>query len=303
MALLEQLLTLAFAASAIRFIAPLLLTALGGLYCERSGVVNIALEGLIIFGALAGAVFTERLDAPLGALAPWVGWLLGALTGALIALIHGVVSIRYRADQIISGTAINLLALGLPPVLLNALYGTSTDSRAVQHPLPLWGAGDFSFSPPVYFAFVMVAVSAYVLYRTPYGLRLRATGEHPEASASMGVNVAGVRYGAVALSGALAGTAGVFLSIGNLDAFTKNLSAGQGFIALAALIFGKWKPLNVLGATVLFGLLRALAIQLGGRDILPSALVEAAPYLITVLALIFTGRANAPRALGRPFEG
>ncbi len=303
MALLEQLLTLAFVASAIRFIVPLLLTALGGLYCERSGVVNIALEGLIIFGALAGAVFTERLDAPLGALAPWAGWLLGALTGALIALIHGVVSIRYRADQIISGTAINLLALGAPPVLLNALYGTSTDSRAVAHPLPLWGSGDFSFSPPVYFAFVMVALSAYVLYRTPYGLRLRATGEHPEASASMGVNVPAVRYGAVALSGALAGTAGVFLSIGNLDAFTKNLSAGQGFIALAALIFGKWRPLNVLGATVLFGLLRALAIQLGGRDILPSALVEATPYLITVLALIFTGRASAPRALGRPFEG
>lgn len=300
--MLEQLLTITFLASAVRFIVPLLLAALGGLYSERSGVVNIALEGLIIFGALAAVVFTIALDPVLGAFAPWVGWLGGALVGGLIAWVHAVVSIKYRADQIISGTAINLLALGVPPVLLNALYGSSTDSPSVQNRLPLIGPEGFSFSPPVYFAFLLVALTWYVLYRTPYGLRLRATGEHPQASASMGVNVRRMRYSAVILSGILAGTAGVFLSIGNLDNFTRNLAAGQGFIALAALIFGKWTPLGVLGATVLFGVLRALAVQLGGEDLLPSAFVEALPYVITVAALAFTGRSAGPRAVGKPYE-
>lgn len=298
-----SLLTLSFFASVVRSVVPLLLTALGGLYSERSGIVNIALEGLIIFGALAGAVITQQTEGFLGAASPWVGWLGGALVAGLIALVHGVVSIRYRADQVISGTAINLLALGVPPVVLGALYNSATDSQPVKYPLPLIGGGDFSFSPPVYFAVLMVALTWYVLYRTPYGLRLRATGEKPEASASMGVNVRRMRYSAVLISGMLAGTAGVFLSIGNLDAFTRNLSAGQGFIALAALIFGQWKPLGVLGATLLFGFLRALAIKFGGEQFLPSAFVEAAPYLITILALIFTGRATAPRALGKPYDG
>ncbi|AFZ68466.1 ABC transporter permease [Deinococcus peraridilitoris] len=301
--MLDQLLTLAFFATAVRFTVPLLLAALGGLFSERSGVVNIALEGLIIFGALAGAVITLSLDPFLGELSPWVGWLGGMLVGGLIAWIHAVVSIKYRADQIISGTAINLLALGVPPVLLNALYGASTDSPSVQYRLPLWGPEGLGFSPPVYLAFMLVALTWYVLYRTPYGLRLRATGEHPHASASMGVNVRRMRYSAVILSGVLAGTAGVFLSIGNLDAFTRNLAAGQGFIALAALIFGKWTPLGVLGATVLFGVLRALAVQLGGENILPSAFIEALPYVITIAALAFTGRSAGPRAVGKPYDG
>ncbi|WP_027481507.1 ABC transporter permease [Deinococcus pimensis] len=301
---LQNLFTLAFLATLIRSTAPLLLAALGGLYSERSGIVNIALEGIIIFGALAGAVITERVEGSLGALAPWIGWLGGAAVGGLVAWIHGVISIKYRADQIISGTAVNLLALGVPPVLLGALYNSATDSKRVENALPLWGFGDvLRFSPPVFFAFLMVAVTWYVLYRTPYGLRIRATGEHPQASASMGVNVRRVRYGAVVISGLLAGTAGVFLSIGNLDAFTRNISAGQGFIALAALIFGQWRPLGVLGATLLFGFLRALSIQLGGAQVLPPSLVEALPYLITILALVFTGRAAAPRAVGKPFDG
>ncbi|GAA5533260.1 ABC transporter permease [Deinococcus aluminii] len=301
--LFAQLLTTAFLATFIRSVVPLLLTALGGLFSERSGVVNIALDGLIIFGALAGAIVTYTLDPTLGALAPWVGWLAGALVGGLIAWIHAVVSIKYRADQVISGTAINLLATGVPSVILQALYGTSTESPKVAHPLPLWGVGELRFSPPVYFAFVAVAVTWYVLYRTPYGLRLRATGEHPGAAASMGVNVRRMRYSGVILSGLLAGTAGVFLSVGNLDAFVRNISAGLGFIALAALIFGQWKPLGVLGATVLFGFLQAISITLGGTDLLPPTLVAALPYLITIIALIFTGRSAAPRALGKPFEG
>jgi simple sugar transport system permease protein len=301
--MLSDIFTLAFLAAVIRSTVPLLLTALGGLFSERSGIVNIALEGLILFGALTGAITTLAVEGKVGALAPWIGWLAGALVAGFVAWVHALVSIKYRADQVISGTAINLLALGVPPVILGALYNQTTDSPSVQHRLPLWGAGDFSFTPPVYFALLMVLVTWYVLYRTPYGLRLRATGEHPQASASMGVNVRRMRYSAVIVSGLLAGTAGVFLSIGNLDQYVRNISAGQGFIALAALIFGQWRPFGVLGATVLFGLLRALSIQLGGGDLLPPTLVEALPYLITILALVFTGRSTAPRALGRPYDG
>ena len=298
-----SILTLSFLATLIRSTVPLLLTALGGLYSERSGIVNIALEGLIIFGALGGAIATQLLDDSLGVFAPWVGWLAGAFVGGFIAWVHGVVSIKYRADQVISGTAINLLATGVPAVVLGALYHSTTDSTPVQHPLPLWGVGDLRFSPPVYFALLATIVTWYVMYRTPYGLRLRASGEKPEAAASMGVNVRRMRYSAVILSGVLAGTAGVFLSIGNLNAFTRNLSAGQGFIALAALIFGQWKPLGVFGATLLFGFLQALSIQLDGQNLLPSSFVQVLPYLVTIIALIFTGRSAAPKAAGRPFDG
>ncbi|GEM47068.1 ABC transporter permease [Deinococcus cellulosilyticus] len=300
----ETFLTTAFLASIIRSIAPLLLAALGGLFSERSGIVNIALEGIIIFGALAGAVATQLLDPTLGNAAPWVGWIAGALTGGLIGWIHAVVSIKYKADQVISGTAINLLAVGVPGIVLGFLYGSTTESKQVQNPLPQWGfTEELSFSPPVYFAFLMVIITWYVLYKTPYGLRIRATGEHPKAAASMGVNVYRIRYSAVIISGMLAGTAGVFLSIGNLNAFTKNMSAGIGFIALAALIFGKWTPTGVLLSTVLFGFFRALATQLGGGNLFPSSLVDMMPYLLTIIVLAFTGKSVGPKAVGKPYEG
>lgn len=303
MDILGQILSVTFLVTFIRSVVPLLLTALGGLFSERSGVVNIALDGLIIFGALTGAIVTLSTEGQFGALAPWLGWLAGAAVGGLIAWIHALLSIKYRADQVISGTAINLLALGIPPVILQVLYDTSTETPKVEHSLPLWGIGDLKFSPPVFFAFLTVALVWYVLYRTPYGLRLRATGEQPGAAASMGVNVQRMRYSAVILSGILAGSAGVFLSIGNLSAYTRNMSAGLGFIALAALIFGQWKPLGVLGATLLFGFLQAVSIALGGKNLLPDPLIGVLPYLITILALVFTGRSAAPKALGRPYDG
>lgn len=298
----EDIFSLTFLATLIRSTVPLLLAAMGGLYSERSGIVNIALEGIIIFGALSAAVVTQLTEASLGAAAPWLGWLAGMLTGMAIAWIHGVVSIKYKSDQVISGTAINLLATGVPGVILSFLYNSSTESKSVDHALPLWGSGELQFSPPVFFAFLMVAVTWYVLYKTPYGLHLRATGEHPKAAASMGVNVFTLRYSAVIISGALAGTAGVFLSIGFLNSFTRNLSAGQGFIALAALIFGKWRPLGVLGSTLLFGFFSALAIQLGGTNLLPSSLVQLLPFIFTILALTLTGKSAAPKAVGKPYE-
>lgn len=297
-------------ASALRFTTPLLLAALGGLYSERAGVVNIALEGIMIFGALAAAIVTQQIQAGILAANPdaavgwvaWVGALAAIVAGGLVALVHAVVSIRYRADQVISGTAINLLAAGVPAVVLQVLYNNTTDSLPVAANLPVWGVGTFVFSPLTYLAFLLVPVTAFVVYRTPFGLRLRATGESPLAAASVGVSVERTRYMAVVLSGVLAGLAGAFLSIGNLSQFTRNLTAGQGFIALAALIFGKWMPGGVLGASFLFGLSRALAIYLGGQDILPAAIVEVLPFVLTILVLAgFIGRSTAPRALGRPY--
>jgi general nucleoside transport system permease protein len=299
-------------AIAIRFTTPLLLAALGGLFSERAGVVNIALEGIMIFGALTAAVVAQQLEAPILAVDPtarliWVPWLAtfaAMVAGAFIGWIHAVVSIKYRADQVISGTAINLLALGAPAVVLLFLYNNTTDSKEVVNVLPKWGIPDTEilFSPLTYLALVLVPIVSYVLYRTPFGLRMRSVGEAPLAAASVGVNVAQIRYTAVIISGVLAALAGAYLSIGNLNAFTRNLSANQGFIALAALIFGKWQPWNVLGAAFLFGVFKAVEIRLGGSDILPSALVQALPYLITVLVLAgFIGRSRAPKAIGKPY--
>jgi general nucleoside transport system permease protein len=299
-------------AIAIRFTTPLLLAALGGLFSERAGVVNIALEGIMIFGALTAAVVAQQLEAPILAVDPtarlvWVPWLAtfaSMVVGAFIGWIHAVVSIKYRADQVISGTAINLLALGAPAVVLLFLYNNTTDSKEVVNVLPKWGIPDTEilFSPLTYLALVLVPIVSYVLYRTPFGLRMRSVGEAPLAAASVGVNVAQIRYTAVIISGVLAALAGAYLSIGNLNAFTRNLSANQGFIALAALIFGKWQPWNVLGAAFLFGVFKAVEIRLGGSDILPSALVQALPYLITVLVLAgFIGRSRAPKAIGKPY--
>jgi general nucleoside transport system permease protein len=296
----------------IRFMTPLLLAALGGLFSERAGVVNIALEGIMIFGALTAAVVAQQLEAPILAVDPtarlvWVPWLAtfaAMLVGATTGWIHAVVSIKYRADQVISGTAINLLAFGAPAVVLLFLYNNTTDSKEVINVLPKWGISDpeILFSPLTYLALLLVPIVSYVLYRTPFGLRLRSVGEAPLAAASVGVNVAQIRYTAVIISGVLAALAGAYLSIGNLTYFNRGISANQGFIALAALIFGKWKPLNVLGATLLFGVFQAIGIRLDGAKILPPALVAALPYLITILVLAgFIGRSRAPKAIGKPY--
>jgi len=291
----------------VRSTTILLLTALGGMFSERSGVVNIALEGMIIFGALTAAVSAQLLEAPYVAAnpnayiwwIPWVAVLLAMIVGGFIGWIHAVVSIKYKADQIISGTAINLLAAGFPSLVLVYFYDNSTNSKEVINRLPEW----FGFSPLVYLAFALVPITWYVMFKTPWGLRLRSVGEHPEAADTMGINVFRTRYTAVIISGILAGLAGAFLSIGILNQFVRNMSAGQGFIALAALIFGKWHPIGVLGATLLFGFAKALAIQLGGTDIMPPTVIEAFPFVVTMLVLAgFVGTSRPPKAIGKPYE-
>jgi general nucleoside transport system permease protein len=304
---MDNLILITFLASTLRLTTPLLLTALGGLFSERAGVVNIALEGLIIFGALAAAVTTQLIEAPFVEVnptarvtyAPWIGVLAGVMAASLIAWIHAVISIRYKADQVISGTAINLMAVGIPALVLTGLYDNTANTDTIVNRLPLWAG----FSPLIYLAFLLVPLVWYVVFRTPFGLRLRAVGEHPEAADSVGINVRRIRYYAVILSGVFAGLAGAYLSIGNSNQFVVNMSGGRGFIALAALIFGKWNPWGVLGATLLFGAFDALKIQLGGGNLLPPTVVESIPFILTMLVLAgFIGRSVAPKATGKAFE-
>src|SRR3954471_19331018 len=276
--------------STIRLATPLLLAALGGMFSERSGVINIALEGLLLAGAFTAASVTWYAGSP------WVGLAAAILAGAAIALIHAVACIRYRADQVVSGTAINILLTGVPALLSGAFFLSSGSTPQVpKENLIPW--------TPVVLAFVLVGVSWYVLYKTPFGLRLRAVGENPEAADAAGVSVNRMRYTAVLLSGALAGIGGAYLSIGQSSLFTRNMSAGRGFIALAALIFGKWRPVQTMLACLLFGFAEALAIQLQGVSQIPVQFIQIIPYVLTIVVLAgFIGHSRAPRALGLPYQ-
>ncbi|HEX8501776.1 MAG TPA: ABC transporter permease [Pyrinomonadaceae bacterium] len=281
--------------SAIRLATPLLLAALGGMFSERSGVINIALEGLMLAGAFTAASITWYAGSP------WVGLLAAVLAGAAIAGIHAVACIRYRADQVVSGTAINILLTGVPALLSGAFFLSSGSTPQIprEQLIPL---------TPVVIAFALVPLTYYVLYYTPYGLRLRAVGENPEAADAAGVSVKLMRYSAVLLSGALAGIGGAYLSVGQSSLFTRNMSAGRGFIALAALIFGKWRPVQTMLACLLFGFTEAVAIQLQGVHLwgdeeIPTQFVQIIPYVLTIVVLAgFIGTSRAPRALGIPYQ-
>src|SRR4051812_24732795 len=280
--------------SAIRLSTPLLLAALGGMFSERAGVINIALEGLMLAGAFTAASVTWWAGSP------WVGLVTAMAAAAAVAGVHAVASIRYRADQVVSGTAINILLTGVPALLSGAFFLSSGSTPQVpKENLIPW--------TPVVIAFALVPVSWYVLYRTPFGLRLRAVGENPEAADAAGVSVNRMRYTAVLLSGALAGIGGAYLSIGQSSLFTRNMSAGRGFIALAALIFGKWRPVQTMLACLLFGFTEAVAIQLqgvhfGGEEI-PNQFVQMIPYVLTIVVLAgFIGQSRAPRSLGLPYS-
>src|SRR3977135_2152988 len=244
---MRQILTLALVFSTIRLATPLVLAALGGLYSERSGVINIALEGLLLAGAFTAASVTYYAHSP------WVGLGAAMIAGAFVAYILALACIRFRADQVVTGTGINILFIGLPAVLSGALFLSSGSTPQIPRENLLPSLYRFvPFMPPwriftdisviSLLALVVVLVTRYVLYPTPFGLRLRAVGENPEAADAAGVGVNRMRYIGVILSGALAGIGGAYLSIGQSAVFTRNMAAGRGFIALAGLIFGKWRP-------------------------------------------------------------
>lgn len=315
MQILVSIFTVALFASTVRAATPLILAALGGIFSERSGVVNIALEGIMLIGAFF-AMLISYLGQQLG-LPPLVSALAGAvgamIFGFLISMIHAVVSIRYRADQVVSGVAINILALGLTGFLLQQIFNTSGNSPSVPSlpaapipflsSIPVLGPIFFNQPPIVYAAILAVPIAAFVLFRTALGLRLRAVGEHPKAADTVGINVFQLRYLGVAVSGVLAGLGGAYLSLGQLNIFTENMTNGRGFIALAAVIFGKWNPWGALGACLLFGFADAVQISLQNAGVnIPSDFLLMLPYVLTLVALAgFIGRSNPPAASGVPY--
>lgn len=292
-------------ASTIRLSTPLILAALGGLYSERSGVINIALEGMMLAGAFTAAAVTVFTHSSL------VGLLAAVAAGLFVGALHAVATINYRADQVVSGTAINILFLGVPALLSGALFESTGATRQLTKDEVLPDvmffdsasspmlASVFNQKPVVYLAFLVVGVSVYVLYRTRFGLRLRAVGENPEAADTAGVNVRRMRYAGVLISGALAALGGAYLSIGQSSQFTRNMTAGRGFIALAALIFGKWHPVGAMMACLLFGFAEAVSIRMQGTVNIPNQFIMMIPYVLTMVMLAgLIRRADPPKALG-----
>ena len=304
---MRDVFNMALIASTIRLATPLVLAALGGLFSERSGVINIALEGKMLAGAFTAAAVTYAADTKLGmgTASPWVGLLAGLMAGLFIALIYAVSCIKFKADQVVSGAAINILMIGIPGFLSGAFFlsSGSTPQLPKDHLLP---------QSPVVIAiaiFALVAVIWYVIYKTPFGLRLRSVGEKPEAADAAGVSVSRLRYSGVLLAGMLAGLGGAYLSIGQSSLFTRNMTAGRGFIALAALIFGKWRPVQTMLACFLFAFTDAISVQMQGAVKLPSGedipvqFINMVPYVLTIVVLAgFIGSSRPPRALGVPYQ-
>jgi len=301
-----EIIDMNWVAAGIRLSVPLLLAALGGLLSERAGVINIALEGKMLFGAFVGVAVTWWTGTNVA------GFLAALLIGALIGWVHAWFSITVRANQIVSATAINLVALGLTAALIPAIWsGGRANSPTVQRfkaieipglaDLPVLGTVFQRLSWLDYAALVLVPIVWLVVWRTPYGLRLRACGESPEAADAVGVDVVRIRYAAVMLSGVFAAAGGVYLSLVQTGLFQRGITNGRGFLALAAMIFGKWRPLPVLGACLLFGLADAYQLRAQSRSDLPVELFQALPYVLSLFALVVVGRAVAPAAIGRVF--
>ena len=289
--------------SALRLATPMIFAALGGMFSERSGVINIALEGLMLSGAFTAAVVTYESSNP------YFGFLCGIVSGAIVALIFAVVVIEFEADQVVAGFGINILMLGIPALLSSAIYDSAGSTQQIEKAFLL---KDFlGINIATWLAFLLVPICWYVLYKTPFGLRVRAVGENPEAADSAGVSVNRMRYVGVILSGVLAAAGGAYMAIGQSSFFTRGMSAGKGFIALAALILAKWRPIQVFIACLFFGFTEALAIQIqgsswaklpSGEDI-PVQFIEVLPYVLTIIVLAgFIGSSRAPKALGIPYR-
>jgi len=297
---MSEIITLSLLFSTIRFATPLIFAALGGMFSERSGVINIALEGLMLAGAFTAAVVTYESGNP------FLGFLCGMIAGAVVAFVYAVACIKFEADQVVAGFGINILMLGLPALLSSAIYDSagSTEQIGKANLLP----GFFDINIASFLAFLLVPICWYALYKTPFGLRLRAVGENPAAADAAGVSVVRLRYTAVVLSGVLAAAGGAYLSIGQSSLFTRAMTAGRGFIALAALILAKWRPVQVMFACLFFGFTEALTIPLAnikmpsGENV-PVQFIQIIPYVLTIIVLAgFIGLSRAPKALGIPYR-
>lgn len=298
----------ALIASTLSLATPLIFAGLGGVFSERSGVVNIGLDGMMIMGAFF-AVYGTFITG-----SPFVGLIFAAVAGGAIAAIHAFLSINLKADQVVSGTAINLFATALSSFLIVKLFGKGGQTDGVTpfpyhvpaflKDIPFIGTIVSNINWFVILALVFVVIAHFVIYKTPLGLRIRSVGEHPKAADTLGINVYRIRYLCVILSGILAGIGGAALSIGITPLYREGMVAGRGFIALAAMIFGNWKPVGTLGACLLFGFAEAFQIKAQGFGWnLPTELYSSLPYILTMLALSgFVGKTTAPAADGTPYE-
>jgi ABC-type uncharacterized transport system permease subunit len=288
------MIVIAFLVQTLRIAIPYLFAATGGLIAERAGIISLALEGFMLSGAFAAALGSFYSGSA------WVGVLCGLAAGALFGLLHALATIRFRANHVIIGIAINILVVGVTRVFLRFAFDSSSNSPRVPG---LGGSGSSvlaSFENPLlWLGILMVPAAAWLLYRTPFGLRVRAVGEHPEAAESVGIRVRSIRYAAVLMSGVIASLGGVYLAL-EQHQFSDQMIAGRGYIALAAMIFGRWDPVRAGIACLLFAAAETLQIQLQGTQGLPSQFVEMIPYVLTIVALAgVVGRAVPPAALGR----
>lgn len=289
----------------LMYATPLVFGALGGVVSERAGVTNIGIEGMMVIGAISAAVtgyFTGN---------PWIAFIVAGVFGALMALPHAAVSVSLAADQTVSGVAINLLAPGIALFSCRRFFDGAAMSPMVQKLPRIFGEewmqgtpwANLNVNVSTVIALLLTVLAWFVMYKTKWGLRMRAVGEHPAAADTLGINVSKVRYICVLLSGMLAGFGGASVTIGIISRFTQTAIAGQGFIALAAVIFGKWTPFGAYGACTLFGATQALAIILGGGSLpIPSTVLSMLPYVMTIVVLVlFVGKSVAPKADGVPY--
>lgn len=290
-----------------RLATPLIYAAVGELFTERSGVLNIGLEGIMLFGAFVGFAIGTVTGSPL------IGVLAALMTGLIIGLVFALFTVTIKANQIVVGAALNMIGLGMTGFAYRTLFDISTKAVKTFPPLeipvlsgiPVLGDILFKQSILVYLTLPLIPLAAFVLYRTGFGLAVRAVGEHPKAADTVGINVSAMRYAGCAIGGALAGVGGAFLTLSHTNLFVEGMVAGRGFIALAVVVFGRWKPWGVFGASLLFGVFYGLQLHLQAmtRLIIPYQFWQALPYLATLIVLVaLRGRTGAPRALGVPYN-
>jgi simple sugar transport system permease protein len=293
---------------------PLTLGAMAGIFCERAGIINIAIEGMMLSGAFAAVAFASLFDSL------WMGLLAASLTGGLMAALHAVLSIRFKVDQIISGTVINILAAGgtrflnlrvLEPAGMSMPGSFEMLAIPVLSEIPIIGPILFINQPTVYIMLILLVVVNYVIFRTPWGLRMRACGEHPRAADTVGVHVNRMRYISVIIGGLIAGIGGAYFSLGVVGTFEDGMTRGQGFVALAAMIFGNWNPIGAFMAALLFGFANALQVKMQIiqpmlpfiNQPIPPEFLQMAPYILTIIVVAgVVGRSRPPAAEGKPYE-
>jgi ABC-type uncharacterized transport system permease subunit len=305
--LLRVLLSTDFYYGSIRMSAPLILAALGGIFSERAGVLSLGLEGMMLTGALAGFLGSFYTGSP------WIGLLYAAVAGGLFALVYAAACITFKANQVVAAVGLNILANGITGLIFRGAFGITQDLKqatafqAVPIPglsqIPVIGPILFNHLVPVYLAFLLVPAVIFVLYRTSWGLKLRSVGENPLAADTLGVKVSVMRYQGVVISGVLAALGGALLSIGFINTFIEGMTAGRGFVAFAAVIFGKWTPIGAFLSALLFGAADALQLRIQALGLpIPYQIMILFPYLLALVALVFSGRSQSPAALGSPYE-